>query len=229
MGRFMAWEVPLRDSDPLVRTDAAGAIDQDLFCLTCGYNLRGLAGDPIRCPECGNPNDLGAAAIPAELIARSMRSMETAPTNCSGCAFAFFVLTAPFWFMDRKNYFCISTIAIPATLGWIPSYFGMKRVYENRSGWKRILIHFHVATFCCAAGVPAFWLITALRIQARGPTGDYGVILIVIVATILFILGLRIYRGAQRRIGSMQRDTAVRMAGEILRRERTWEMMRNER
>jgi hypothetical protein len=67
------------DESPLdpIRTDASGAIDQDLYCLTCGYNLRGLSGDPLRCPECGNPNDLGTAAIPAEMIRRAMRGMET--------------------------------------------------------------------------------------------------------------------------------------------------------
>jgi hypothetical protein len=25
---------------------------QDINCLECGYNLRGLLGDPVRCPEC---------------------------------------------------------------------------------------------------------------------------------------------------------------------------------
>ena len=28
-------------------------IDQDLACLGCGYNLRGLAHAVIHCPECG--------------------------------------------------------------------------------------------------------------------------------------------------------------------------------
>jgi arginyl-tRNA synthetase len=31
----------------------ATPLDRDLYCPTCGYNLRGLSGDPIRCPECG--------------------------------------------------------------------------------------------------------------------------------------------------------------------------------
>ncbi len=32
-------------------SSVSSAISQDLFCQTCGYNLRGLTGD--RCPECG--------------------------------------------------------------------------------------------------------------------------------------------------------------------------------
>jgi hypothetical protein len=33
-------------------------LDCDWACLRCGYNLRGLVGDPIRCPECGHSNPL---------------------------------------------------------------------------------------------------------------------------------------------------------------------------
>jgi len=43
----------------LIRYDKGGAIDEDLFCLTCGYNLRALRGDPVRCPECGEDNAVG--------------------------------------------------------------------------------------------------------------------------------------------------------------------------
>lgn len=34
--------------------DTSGRIDQDLSCLKCGYNLRGLSSQQI-CPECGEP------------------------------------------------------------------------------------------------------------------------------------------------------------------------------
>jgi hypothetical protein len=36
----------------LVHLDAAGHIDQDMTCIRCGYNLRGLSPDGV-CPECG--------------------------------------------------------------------------------------------------------------------------------------------------------------------------------
>lgn len=42
---------------------AAATADDDLFCLTCDYNLRGLTVH--RCPECGTPFD------PAALVVRS--------------------------------------------------------------------------------------------------------------------------------------------------------------
>ena len=39
----------------------AASADDDLFCLTCDYNLRGLAVH--RCPECGTPFDPAALAV----------------------------------------------------------------------------------------------------------------------------------------------------------------------
>lgn len=33
-------------------TTPASVEDIDLYCLQCGYNLRGQSGDPRRCPEC---------------------------------------------------------------------------------------------------------------------------------------------------------------------------------
>lgn len=54
----------------------------DIFCLQCGYNLRGLAGDPIRCPECSFHNPLGDVEVPAPLIRRQLARMEEAPLLC---------------------------------------------------------------------------------------------------------------------------------------------------
>jgi hypothetical protein len=51
-------------------------LDRDLYCLKCGYNLRGLSGDPVRCPECGYDNPIADVEIPADLIAAQLKKME---------------------------------------------------------------------------------------------------------------------------------------------------------
>ena len=48
-------------------------VSTDIACGACGYNLRGLLGDPVRCPECGEQ------ATRAELRA----SLERGPTTDS--------------------------------------------------------------------------------------------------------------------------------------------------
>src|SRR5262249_22782403 len=54
----------------------------DLYCLACGYNLRGLSGDPRRCPECGHLNPVGDLMVPASEIAKQLTAMETIPVVC---------------------------------------------------------------------------------------------------------------------------------------------------
>lgn len=63
-------------------TDDCPALNLDLYCLGCGYNLRGLAGDPVRCPECFFENPVGDTAPPAAMISETLRQLETAPTLC---------------------------------------------------------------------------------------------------------------------------------------------------
>ena len=46
--------------------------DLDLFCLGCGYNLRGLCGDPRCCPECGTNNRVSDLTIPSHVIAKQL-------------------------------------------------------------------------------------------------------------------------------------------------------------
>ncbi len=54
-------------------TPPGGAIEDDLPCLQCDYNLRGLPGPRARCPECGFVNETDTAAWWWELTAKAGR------------------------------------------------------------------------------------------------------------------------------------------------------------
>src|SRR5437870_5646396 len=102
-----------------VRVDSFNAIDEDLYCLTCGYNLRGLpCVDPARCPECGEMNPLGDVLIPAEWIRTALRAMETSPTMCVACA-VLFAFVAPCIFINPKSIWpVVSILSAISLLAW---------------------------------------------------------------------------------------------------------------
>ncbi len=52
--RAVRYAAHMPESAP--QTKASAPLDRDLYCLQCEYNLRGLSGDPVRCPECGRLN-----------------------------------------------------------------------------------------------------------------------------------------------------------------------------
>src|SRR3990172_2603904 len=54
--------MPMPDNAPTTTVHPLPEIRQDLFCQTCGYNLRGLTGN--RCPECGGSLDGVRSLIP---------------------------------------------------------------------------------------------------------------------------------------------------------------------
>ena len=101
-------------------------IDFDLLCEGCGYNLRGLSGDVIRCPECAQVNVVAdIAEIPESLIAAWLRRAEAAPLVC--VAAILFALPWQFLFWS---------LLVEASYG----EFGRRAVREDLS----------------CAGVPAF-------------------------------------------------------------------------
>lgn len=202
-------------------TDAEGAINEDLYCLSCGYNLRGLSGDPVRCPECGELNDLGAVAIPAEMIRKALRGMETAPTLCVSFAVLFWAVSGvlPISLWKRLDpptpLLCLAFLAV-AACAWVVARSRVRKSFQGQPGWKRVLVDFHVATLLCTLLIPlsiAFHTMSGIRWSRSA-----GVLqaLAFAIAVPAFVWGLRIYYAARRRLAGMQRDRAVRIARDIL-------------
>ena len=95
--------------------DAGSELSQDLFCLSCAYNLRGLSGDPIRCPECGTENPVELLSLGVPLIVAHIQRVEYLLRNaarCLGFAILAFLCVA---FGAMKAY---STVSAPEFPVW---------------------------------------------------------------------------------------------------------------
>jgi|GEM_PF-4541753 len=126
-------------------------LEFDLRCQTCGYNLRGLAGDPVRCPECGQLNPLGEAEIPEALIAARLRKWEAHLIVCvSALLFALpwqLMLCAilvdeasrnPFSNAVKDVLFCPGIPAFGPLLVWVATVFSFRascRASQKAAAW----------------------------------------------------------------------------------------------
>ncbi len=200
--------------NPYLLKNRDGSIAGNLYCLECGYNLRGLYGDPVRCPECGHENDLGTAAIPAEIIEKTLRNMETTPTLC--CALMVLGICATPWLPHGFN--LAPVLIMICVAGWATLAARMKSACHERAGWKEVLFQFHVATLLGASPLLGTWLSMVLSQMSRGNTDRYGNWFLVgwFAYLPLFIVALWIHRTARRRLDVFQRETAVEIARQTL-------------
>lgn len=208
----------------------AGTIERDLYCLTCGYNLRGLSGDPVRCPECGQSQERAALEIPATAIRAALRQLETAPAyNFLG------LLGAPLlaWAIYpsvRQNaagppLTCL-TLLVAALVCSVPfTLLHYRRTCRGRPGWLEALLRFHVGTLVMLAMV----LVVPFSLAWLAPFGRrsgtslakwmpwLGLAALPLVVLWVWVIW-RLLRWTKAPMEALQRDVAVEVAREELRR-----------
>lgn len=203
-----------RDKPPF----ATLIIGEDISCLTCGYNLRGLSGDPVRCPECGELSRIEDARVPAAMVQHVLYRMETAPTACTAMTLAIFA-DIPFvvfstWGVEKLA--CVSLLLL-FTVVWIFSYHEMKRTYCNQPGWRAVLVRFHFAVGlflifpgCGVAGlltdnIPVSWLSPSFYV------------FFCFAWSVFTLFTVIVYRRTQKHIEDMQQSVAIQIARDTLR------------
>ena len=135
---------------------ARDTCDENLFCLHCGYNLRGLAGDPIKCPECGHDNFPEACRIPGATVAELMRPLETMSTVCVACMWCFAGGLLLIWY---RAYPCALVLIIPAVSVWAMTVRAFGHYTMFRPKWGHVLGWYHLAGLTWAIMVSgATWL-----------------------------------------------------------------------
>lgn len=215
----------------------SGAVsdDIDLYCLNCGYNLRGLSGDPRRCPECGFMNPMGDLEIPAPIIRQQLRKMETGPTLCVAAVLVMGVFIIPFILAtasgpgsDPEPLVCCGPPIFAAVPIWFLGMNSFRASCQGKRGWGRLLWRFHCygVMLTLAVGLPIvigsqFFVSPAWR-QWKSDGGFFAdaaegfvLVLLVIWVGLLLLLIRWGYAQAKRDIEPMQRDVAVEIA-------RTW-------
>ena len=213
-------------------TKPSDVIDEDLFCMQCGYNLRGLSGDPKRCPECGFRNALADIRMPAQAISAELRRLETAPTFCFAAELAWLVAAVIVVFTFKRRFFWeISFLwIVPTLFGLVALMLGVWRFAEScqyQSGWRRLLFRFHLyavkifglayATLFCTFALPA-----SLHSHQVGSVLAWLATLVVII--MLWVLTAiwvpRWYARVKTELEPMQRGVAVEMYRQRARRGR---------
>ncbi|MCK4341416.1 MAG: hypothetical protein KAY37_06805 [Phycisphaerae bacterium] len=222
-------------SDAAPEPEAARALDRDLYCLTCGYNLRGLSGDPLRCPECGHLNPVGDVEIPAEIITQRLRKMETSPALCVGAMLFGVPLQVAFWselwIELHSRWFALDSLVslgIPAfglVFVWVLFAARFRSSCLGKPGWVGALAKYHfygllfggltLGVMVFGAGNP-WW--------GRGPNTnslDYlvGMLLLFIAVILAVHTGVKaLHRRLTASMRILQREVAVTIAREETRK-----------
>ncbi|MCB9849284.1 MAG: hypothetical protein H6817_01115 [Phycisphaerales bacterium] len=200
--------------------------DWDLYCLRCGYNLRGQAGDPKRCPECGISNRVEDMVVSSDHIAKQLRKLESAPTYCFAAILA--ALTALFFIVisfDDPGFFkATATIWAPAivfaAIAWPVGRRRFAASCLNQPACDLALFKYVLlgaAIFVLAFGAllgTCFVPVSILSAVTGGGKSAATAIFLLVVPVLWVLAGIgvrKLYRVARGVLIPLQREVAVAM------------------
>ncbi len=204
--------------------------DVDLYCLHCGYNLRGLSGDPRRCPECGQLSSLSELTLPAEMITRQLQRMESAPTGCVALALLMLValLTSLLVLVELglsatgfvASLFCL-VMTGPLVALWRVSVDRFRSACMGKPGWSEVLFEYHlhglgVCLILIFSFAPLLFFGMRHHASSPWPIRISEIVLFAGCASVVaWAPGIR--RRCKAKMDILQREVAVKIAGEHLR------------
>jgi hypothetical protein len=211
----------LRPPDPFIAEALAGGVD--FYCFGCGYNLRGLAGDPKRCPECGEVNPVKDLIVTAEMIRRQLKRLETAPTLCIAgilvTAAGMPGLVATF---TAEGPFCYGVWAIVGPFLWLCAMARFAETCQWKSGWGKALARFHLYAFYVFAvviGAPVvLWPVLVALGNRMGSLSSIGacwvasLVSALVFGVLLRTVGPLLYHQATAGFEPLQRQVAMDLA-----------------
>jgi hypothetical protein len=211
-------------------------IEIDLYCLECGYNLRGLSGDPVRCPECAFLNPIGDVEIPAPIISKQLRRMETAPA-ASVLGFLFLLPLLGLWaaiiddgvWLDADAIVCVGVPTFGSLLTWIVGAYRFRSSCLGRPGWLATLLRYQLIALLLVAVIGIVFGCAACVVKlSSGPVAAYdrlaayalGGLAAFLLVLAVILRGLRpVHRWLKAPMEQLQRQVAVRLARDRIRQE----------
>lgn len=210
-------------------------LNRDLYCPGCGYNLRGLPREVVRCPECGRESSAEDLEIPADVITRTLNELESATAYSLLCLLgligmaAFAAFDRSFWnhsqgWLLRWVFFFLAIAS-----GLALALFFSRRSCQKHPDWPAALFRYHLFGGLMILGAGAtfaaiLWITAEAGQVRRGTTTNLSQLgrlwLIGILALFgVFVLIARFtYRKATLRLRELQRDVAMRIARRELER-----------
>jgi hypothetical protein len=170
-------------------------------CYRCGYRLRGLIGDPCRCPECGllNPSRIpGQVHSAVRAVLRPLRSssrLTAAGPLGLGLALAL---------LCREHYLAA---ALPAVIGlalWSLGLLRFRRLRATCPGASAVLLAYHAS----GAAFAMMFIVVALGLLGTG--------LGFMIEAIPWVAGPAAWAWAEMRLWKLVRAQAIQAHYAIL-------------
>lgn len=218
----------------------SGPRDFDVYCLECGYNLRGLSGDPVRCPECGYDNPMGDLEIPAAIIREQLDKMETPPAMCVLMVLVMLIgvlwhvlilLSEPRALVDSSGpWICAVVLLLIPAFAWPVLVTRFRASCLDAPGWRPALVRYHRAALgltlqmigaVVMVALPSF--IEHVMDQRLSGTRALAVNIGALVLAGILLVGVlfraaRVHQRLKDIMHPLQREVAVTIARQELRK-----------
>lgn len=156
-------------------------LNANTYCPECGYCLRGLLGDPVCCPECGEHYDRTDLQIPEEIHSRCVRRIESASTICVVAMWGFLV-GGVITFVGWKH---IGTLLWgSALLLWVITIQRFRKKCGFRIGWFGVLCWYHLAGLFWASIIAGVGLATNWVYGVWGERGTFILLTLIILSRV---------------------------------------------
>lgn len=129
---------------PIIQTDKPSAIEEvlrDVYCPDCQYNLRGLLGNDVKCPECGRTCDI------AELVSiQWTKPWYKAPYFNMLCLPLYFgilsIFVVPIVSIAISNFQTQQAMLLMSFAGWLACLHVPYRIFKSMFGvWLSLMLH----------------------------------------------------------------------------------------